>query len=112
MHGSADTAAGKGCGVELRSLAGFPVIEPQAGRELVAGHDISPHFSGPTNPKTAPWGSTAFSEYSPPGISLRAYGFPSRAQRPVSGHGSSSPHADSPVGLRIVTAFSRSAQPL
>src|SRR5215204_3705295 len=69
-HGSADTAVGKGCGVELRSLAGLPVIEPQAGRELVAGHDISPHLRGPTNPKTAPWGSTAVSEYSPPGISL------------------------------------------
>src|SRR5215218_10187634 len=70
VHGRANTAVGKGCCVEFRSLAGFPVIEPQAGRELVAGHDISPHLRGPTNPKTPPWGSTAVSEYSPPGIWL------------------------------------------
>src|SRR4051812_10437463 len=70
VHGRADPAVGKGCGVELRSLAGFPLIEPQAGRELVAGHDISPRLRWPTNPKTAPWGSTAVSAYSPPGSSL------------------------------------------
>src|SRR5215218_9370773 len=91
MHGSADTAVGKGCGVELRSLAGFPVIEPQAGRELVAGHDLSPPLRGPTNPKTAPWGVNGGQRILAARDFVAKCGLPGRAQRPVSGHGSSSP---------------------
>src|SRR5206468_6242355 len=38
----ADIAVGEGCRVELRGLARLPMVEPQAGRDLVLGHVSSP----------------------------------------------------------------------
>jgi hypothetical protein len=38
VHGGPDTAVREGVGIELRGLAGLAVVEPQAGRQLLARH--------------------------------------------------------------------------
>ncbi len=70
QHRRAHVAVGKDRSVELGRLARLALVEPQAGGQFVC-HRLSPYFlRGPTSPNIAPCGSTALTEYSPPGISI------------------------------------------